>query len=267
MMLAAGAAAGPASGQGPAGTASTKGDGPGPLDRWKREAAEYRFAVPGRDGPGPALRDEPVLRWTNPIRDTDDGIALLWVDRGRPAAVACFYRVRWQGRATEGHEFHSLAPAGFTVTRDGGTVWAPRGAGFAPRPIPRAPRPAESAAERLRQIQALAREFRASVDDDRKAAELRMLSRPIYRYEAGPGPEGDGALFAFVLTTDPEAILAIEALPGPDGPAWHAGFARMTDHSLRARHRDAVVWEVAPIPGDKGIDNPYCVRWDVGPQP
>lgn len=213
------------------------------------------------------LRDEPVLHWTNPVRETDDGLVLLWLDRGRPAAIACFYRARWQGRLTEAHEFHSLALSGLSATLKGSTVWAPTGAGVTPKPIPGAPPPAASPAERLRQMRALAREFRVTVDADKRSTELRMLSQPIYRYEAGPGGSPDGALFAFVLTTDPEAILMIEDRSGASGPRWHYSLARMTDHSLKATHNAQVVWEAAPIPGDKGLANPYCVRWDVGPRP
>ena len=65
-------------------------------DRWKREAAEYRIVLRTEPETAPALRDEPALRWTNPVRETDDGLVLLWLSGGRPEAVARFYRAKLQ---------------------------------------------------------------------------------------------------------------------------------------------------------------------------
>ncbi len=107
--------------------------------RWKREAAEYRIVLHSKQETPPALRDEPALRWTNPVRETDDGLVWLWLSGGRPAAVACFYRAKLEGRTIEAHEFHSLATVLLTATRSGQTVWAPRIPGVIPSPIPAPP--------------------------------------------------------------------------------------------------------------------------------
>src|SRR5271156_2607058 len=85
-------------------------------------------------------------------------------------------------------------------------LWHPAGPGIRSEPIPGAPRPAATAAERLRQMRALAREFKASVDLEKGGTELRLLSQPLFRYES----KSDGALFAFVMATDPEALLVID---------------------------------------------------------
>jgi hypothetical protein len=66
-----------------------------------------------------ALKSEPALRWTNPERETDGGLVFLWLGRGRPEAVSCFYRVRFEGRLVESHEFVSLAVVGLTATLRG----------------------------------------------------------------------------------------------------------------------------------------------------
>jgi hypothetical protein len=236
------------------------------VERWKREAAEYTIVE--RTVPETVLRlkAEPALHWTNPIRDSDNGLVFLWLADGRPAAVVCFYRSPWQGRILESHEFHSLAPVGLTATRAGRTVWAPSAAGVIFRPIPGAAKPAETAAERLRQLRGLAREFQGVVDPDKGKTELRLLSQPLFRYELSGS--ADGALFAFVLTTDPEAVLAIEERAGADGSAWNFAFAKMTNHSVAMRHRDRVVWEV-PQDQEYYTDStrPYFVRWDEAPAP
>ncbi len=167
---------------------------------------------------------------------------MLWLSGGRPEAVAGFYRVRFEGRPTEAHEFHSLAPVPLTTTRGGRTVSAPRVRGVTPRPLPGAPRPALTPTERLRQMRALAREFKAAVDLEKGGSDLRLLSQPVFRYES----KADGALFAFVLTTDPEVLLMIEDRPDKGVPAWHYANARMSNRSLVAKHRDRVVWECRP---------------------
>lgn len=232
------------------------------LDRWKREALEYRIVgVDGQDKPL-SFKAEPVLRWTNPVRETDGGLSFLWLERGRPVVVACFYRVRYEGKLTEAHEFLSLATMGLRATLASRSVWAPDAPGVEFRPVPDAPKPAGTPAERLRQLRTMAREFRATVDADKGRTELRQLSQPVYRYE----DRADGALFAFVLTTDPEAWLLIEERQGPEGPAWHYAFARMSDHSLSARHHDRTVWEVPRDTDNGNPTKPYCCRWDVGPR-
>ena len=70
-------------------------DQKGLVDRWAREVAEY--AVVAHSDPEAALRlkSEPALRWTNPERETDGGLVFLWLGRGRPEAISCFYRVRF----------------------------------------------------------------------------------------------------------------------------------------------------------------------------
>jgi hypothetical protein len=246
-------------------TAPPKRDAPELLERWKREAANYRIVAHTDPETALALRDEPALHWTNPLREADDGLVLLWLSGGRPRAVACFYRARWDGRLHEGNEFHSLAPVGLTATLGGRTLWAPPVPGLDPRPIPGVPAPAATPAGRLRQMRALAREFSAIVDNDKVRTELRQLSQPLFRYETPTDEVLDGALFAFVLTTDPEALLLLEALPGPSGPSWYYAFARMSNHSLSARHKNQTVWEVPKDMDDQNPAKPYCVRWDVHP--
>ena len=229
------------------------------VERWKREAAEYRIVVQTSPETVPSLRAEPALEWTNPIR-ADDGVCLLWVADGRPQAFACFFR--YGGRVSEAHEFHSLATVPLVASLDRQPLWHPRGPGIRPETIPGAPKPAASAAERLRQMRGLAREFKASVDLEKGGTELRLLSQPLFRYES----KSDGAIFAFVMATDPEALLLIDERTGDGGPAWHYSFARMSNHSLAAKRKDRIVWEAPVDPHDTDPAKPYFVRWDAEPR-
>jgi len=231
------------------------------VERWKREAADYRVVLQTSPETVPSLRADSALDWTNPIR-VDDGVALLWVADGRPQVFACFFRYKWEGHVGEAHEFHSLATVPLVASLGGRPLWHPQSPGIRPEPFPGVPRPAATAAERLRQIRGLAREFKVSVDLEKGGTELRQLSQPLFRYES----KSDGALFAFVMATDPEALLLIDERPAEKGPAWHYAFARMSNHSLAAKRRDRVVWEVPGDTNDTDPAKPYCVRWDVGPR-
>jgi hypothetical protein len=214
------------------------------LDGMKRSAASYRIATDAQPPRDLVLNEEPVLRWTNPVRDTTAGAIFVWLADGRPEVVTSVYRNPVEGKIVEEHEFQSLATTGLTATRDGQTVWVPQTAGIELAPIPGAPRPAATAAERLRQMGALAREFHAFFDGAEDKSELRLLPKPLFRYETKRRDVSDGALFAFVLTTDPEVLLLIESRPLAGIPTWHSGFARMSMVNLRAAHKDRNVWKV-----------------------
>ncbi len=243
-------------------------DGPPKPDaepgHWRDAAASYR--ITGDSGrPSPlTLREEPVLKWTNPERKADDGAVFLWLDRGRPEVAASFYRYKSDGLPFEDHEFVSLSPGPLSARRDGEVVWALLEGNVRPEPIPGAPRPASTPAERLRQIKALSREFRASYNNPPDLSEIRLLTQPIYRFET----EGkradilDGALFAYVQTTDPEVLLAIEArAEAGGGPmAWHYSAARMSMVNLRVRHKDREVWSAVWDNDYRGPSKPYMVR-------
>src|SRR5206468_2270608 len=107
-----------------------------------------------------------------------------------------------------------------------------RAPGVELKPVPGSPAPAPTAAQRALQLRAIAREFSGrSLSDQGQAWELRLLPRPLHRYENPEGDLLDGALFALVSTagTDPEIILVIEARTTAAGPRWFFGAARFSD--------------------------------------
>lgn len=223
----------------------------------KEAAQTYRITL-GTDPPKRlALCAEPLLRWTNPLRKTNEGAVFLWVADGRPEAVASFYRFKYERSIQEEHEFQSLALTGLTATRDGRDVWFARQAGVNLVPIPDAPVPAGTPAERLRQLRALASQFRAFFDSPTDQAELRLLARPLYRYETHRADLVDGALFAFVQATDPEVLLLIEDRPHNGALAWQYGLARMSMVNLRAELKRQVVWRAEWDNDRFAPDKPY----------
>jgi hypothetical protein len=227
------------------------------LEDLKHAAARYRVVADDKVPKTMALVAEPVLHWTNPLRQTHDGAVFIWLADGRPEVAASLYRYKSNGITFEDHEFQSLATTGLTASRNGQQVWAPRTGGITLNPIPGAPKPPSTPAERLRQMRALAHEFHAFFDVPGDRSELRLLSRPLYRYDVNRPELLDGALFAFVVATDPEVLLAIEARPVGGASVWHYGLARMSMVNMRAQHKDRQVWSVNWV-NDLGSPNqPY----------
>ncbi len=192
---------------------------------------------------------EPVFRMGKQgAQDIEEGAIFLWIgEAGRPEAAVQVFLIRNADhpRGIWLHEFTSLSPRRLTAIRAGRPTWSPRTPGIEFRPVPGAPKPAGSAPQRLRQMRAIAGDFRAT--DNFKArgwSDLRLLPTPIARY-GGTGTELlDGALLAFVIGTDPEVFLFLEARPGVGGPAWHYALAPMTAYALQATYRGKAVWEL-----------------------
>jgi hypothetical protein len=232
----------------------------------KSEATAYTIRLEGSNRPL-TLQPEPILKWTNPVIGTIYGDVFIWTNQGRPEAVASIYRF-YSPITHRANEFHSLALGKLTAERDGTAAWTPSQPGLELKPIPGAAAPADSAPARLRQMRALAQEFtgrqtsREGVDRD-----MRLLAQPIYRYENTKGELIDGGLFVFVLGTDPEAFLLIEARRPPGGaPEWRFGATRMNSINLRLNHRGREIWNAPEIPWEQVWDprQPYTVfRYDT----
>jgi len=236
----------------------------GGANPWKDVASTYRITLDSSRPIALTLREEPALKWTNPQRRADDGAVFVWTDRGRPEIAASFYRYKVDGKPFEDHEFVSLSTSPLSARRDGQVIWSLTAGNIRPTPIPDAPKPASTPNERLRQMRALAREFRATFNNPPDLSEIRLLTQPLYRFET----EGrrtdvlDGALFAYVHTTDPEVLLVIEARPEVDGghSTWHYSLARMSMVNMRVHHKDREVWSVQWATKLKDPTEPYMVR-------
>ncbi|MDR3636284.1 MAG: hypothetical protein P4L84_20950 [Isosphaeraceae bacterium] len=243
----------------PASAAARPDRGDEHLAQMKRSAEAYQITLNTEPPRRLELRMEPVLRWSNPLRITSDGAVFLWLSEGRPEVIASFYQFQRNGMTAEDHEFQSLATTGLTATRGDSDVWFPRDPGVTLAPIPDAPAPAGTPAERLRQMRALAREFRAFLDRPNNKSELRLLSQPLFRYETRRADLSDGALFSFVLTTDPEVLLLIEARPYEGKLAWHYALTRMSMMELRVERKGTTVWQVPFNTEANSRKRPYLI--------
>jgi hypothetical protein len=243
--------------------APARAQDPATADKEKRQRLERQFQeslgwYQVSAGPNSGvMKPRPVLRWLNPTRgQKGEPTLILWTDAGRPQALASVYP--WGTNLT--YECVSLARGeGLTAREEGRTVWAPGAAGVTFRGLPDAPAPAATAAGRLKQAKALAERFKvALVSTDRERAsreELRMLATPIYRYEIDGAKAAhpdliDGAVFAFVQGTDPEAVLLVEAVRQGGGIGWQYAFGRATGYDVEARLGSSVVWSTPPWTND-----------------
>lgn len=207
-------------------------------------AADYKLTRPAApDAPLERLK-EPALRWSNPLRKTDDGMVFLWTIDRRPAAALCVYTY---GENGIDHEFQSLSGESLELEYRSTPCWHPErpGVEFVPLRGEVDP-PAGTPAQRLTQMRKFLRDFSATVGHDAVGRhELRLLTQPLYRYSDPEQGLVDGAVFAFVQGTDPELLLLIEARGKPGEPAtWQVAPARMTMVALELKYQGASVWSI-----------------------
>jgi hypothetical protein len=106
--------------------------------------------------------------------------------------------------------------------------------------------------------------WKADSNDQEK---LRLLERPLYRYEPETGPVIDGAVFAFVQGTDPESLLMIELVEEASQLKWEYAFARRTAGRLEWRLDVVVVWSAPLNPEYKDPQGPhFTVHIVIDPQ-
>jgi hypothetical protein len=240
------ALAGSLLGQDPGGSEAGNEEPNDPVKFMRDTLDPIKLYEPGRGTPL-RVRPEPAFRLGKQAADVvQEGAIFLWLDDdGRPQAAVQVFEVRDRG-APDGiwiHEFVLLAPTPLNGEGPGTRPWSPRTPGVELRPVPDAPRPASTPAQRERQMRALARDFHASDNFHEKSwTELRLLPTPVARYGEAGSALSDGALFAFVTGTDPEAFLFLEVRPGKDGPGWQYAFAPMTCWELKGAHKGQAVW-------------------------
>jgi hypothetical protein len=210
-----------------------------------------QYFIAEQDAP---LKPHVVLKWGNRVRGAGlvVGLSVVWADETRPQVIASIYP--WEGILTQ--EYDLLARDAKVVAKaNDRVVWRPATTGLEFRPFPGAPSPAKSQARRRVQLKELAEQFEVTMigwsleKADRE--QLRLLPQWLYRYGAEGKDVLDGALFGYVIGTDPEAALMIEAFWTGDGKyQWQYAFVRQTSGGLEAKLRNEVVWTAEKRPGE-----------------
>jgi hypothetical protein len=207
------------------------------------------------------LKPHIVMKWGNQARGEGVGVGLsvVWADETRPQVIASIYP--WEGILTQEHDLLARE-ANVTAKANGRVVWRPMTTGLEFRPFPDTPPPAKSQARRRLQLKELADRFQVTMVgwslDKPDPEKLRLLPQPLYRY-GGEGKEVlDGALFGYVMGTDPEAALMIEAFRTADGDyQWQYAFVRQTSGGLEGKLGDEVVWTAVKRPGEDDPSQPH----------
>jgi hypothetical protein len=222
-----------------------------------------RWAIRVGDEPGrPAkVGSDPVLRYSNPGVGRVYGDVYLFTLDGRPEAVLAIYKWFTPYTGFEA-EMHSLSTSRLRGEREGQEAWRPDRPGLELKDVPDAPTPAASAVERMSQMRSIAGGFAGRLVDSRVVATgegqaLRLLPKPLYRYEPRDPTLRDGALFAFVIGTDPEFFLLLEDRETPQGLRWRYGLARMNSDPLQVTYKGKEVWKAEKVADRHDPRGPY----------
>lgn len=190
-----------------------------------------------------------LLRWSNPRGDVADGMMAVYTTGPgeRPAAISNIYvhGPKLNGLAMEA--FADIHPGPIKLVRGSRKVWSPESRYSKFAILPDAPEPSDNPARRLVQIKRMADRFEI-IDGFREPRSppvpqtLRRMTRPTYRYGKPDGEIIDGALFTYVIATDPEACLVIEIHRKDGRTFWQYMALPMTIYSLDAKLDGNAVW-------------------------
>lgn len=209
------------------------------------------------------LREPPVLNFTNPERNQERGSVLVWLHDERPAVIGQFFRFNVQDRRATKHALHSLSESPLSARFDDELAWTPEGPGIVWKTVAEAPAVGPNRVNRLLQMRQLTRRFKVNLIDPKdKSTELRLAPRPLFEYSAPKAGVTDGVIFSYVIATDPEAILMIEAFEERGKLGFRYAFARFHFYRLTATDGDNLVWNVEYDPTMKGntIGNPATMK-------
>ncbi len=217
------------------------------LDEFVAEAKTYRIALGGADDKHLELAPQPLLHWGNPARNGEDGAVFAWLKDGRPEVIGSVFEYPARGVVVRKHALHSLSDQPVIAMFDNVEVWSPKTGGVKFAAVSGAAPPDNSPRRRLSQMRELARQFSVELIDLKDSkSELRLMSQPLLRYEPKAGVTKDGAIFAFAIGTDPEALLLLESRKSEGAARWEFAFARFHFVTLTARHENREVWHVEP---------------------
>lgn len=208
--------------------------------RIDRSLEKYKVFVGDSSEPMESIH---ALTWNNPLAGGNGKFrTVLFIHQGQPKSVCCI----WPGPSGLYHEFGSLTRESLKGTLGGNVTWQMPADALEFRPIPDAGTPAEDRRRRMSQMKRLIDRFSAIETVSRKGEPtrevLRQLTTPLYRYQQKRGDIVDGAVFCFVHTTDPEALVVIEAVKKNGVMSWEYAFVRRTTLSVIGELDEKQVW-------------------------
>ena len=241
---------------------AAQGDGAMVSQQWMKLATATQISVDQSDGKQPVkakLHPAPLLSYTNPVRSRDQhGAIYLWTVADRPVALASFWSFRGSADTHRlSIEFHALCdqqmlePILPQLVRPRRELpqWTPPTPSLVWKPLDdtviASRSPALIRSITRRQANRFAAELKDPASGESKP--LRLLPRPLHEYSQTTNQDGDviyGAIFAYVLATDPEAFLHLEVRQTRTGPEMHFACTRMTGRPLAMTLNSNQVWSV-----------------------
>ena len=216
-------------------------------ERATEETKLWEIALENRDQSVATVEAKPGLRWSWSNDGRYYGGVYIYTMNQRPVAIMQYFQ--WfepiQGVYFSGT---SLTDVPMTATREGRVMWSPRKNDIVMRDVPGAPVPERTPGARLVQMRRIAEKFQFEVQDKRVTIvkrQLRFLSQPIFRFGEKSDDNLDGAIFAYVATSnDPAAMVILEAVREKNESRWRYGIPRSWSFAAKAVYDDRAVWEV-----------------------
>jgi hypothetical protein len=210
----------------------------------KQAIAEFKVE------PEMKFASDPILRYSDPVRELLDASVWRLGEEGRPKAIVTvelYRRPNNVGLLT--YEFTLVADERISL-RSTRTLESSRQLAWAPpvskpefKTIADAPTPAEARPRRLVQMKELIRRFKVVEFFNMMQAECRLMPQPIDRYDDKDAKIVDGAVFAFAHGTNPEIAVSLET----DGKGWRYHVIRLTSAGAKVDLDGQTVYEADHI--------------------
>jgi hypothetical protein len=226
------------------------------LKEMQQRVDDCRVSLTNDKKSKPQLVATPIFHYSDEIRNIEDAGTWLWTDQGRPVAAMKVERIKpgvslrpWQ------YCFTSLSSELVTAQWNGEPTFHASKPGITWKSLD--DKPATTRVARLAQMREMARRFSAELRDavnNQNLHQMRLLSRPLYRYEEGIAIAEDGAVFGLSGTgTNPDLLLLLDLTK--DG-TWQYGVAGMTAAAVTVRLNDDIVWQISSAgAGGHVLDN------------
>lgn len=204
------------------------------------------------------------FRFNHPKTNCDDATVWLWGATGRPMALLTLSGT-WPANNPIGswsYELSSLTTSPLRASGIGDWTWTAAAGKLVFEELSDAPPAADTATRRLRQMKDLSRRFNGQGLYGPKLeehVELRVLPTPLHTYRDEAQHVREGALFALVEATNPEAVLMIELVDEGGRDVWKYAFNRISSGQIRGRLDDKEVWTSGPSGLEEADEAYYLV--------
>jgi hypothetical protein len=214
--------------------------------------------------------EKPLLYYGDSTRENDRGSLWAWGDQGRPVVLLELFQ-HTNDRSKWAYALSNTSGRRVRASLNGRPWWRENESASVPKGIPGAPTPATDAAQRQRQLKALAQKFTGHEfwDPGNSRYELRRLDRALVTYRDEADGVLEGALFVLANGTNPEIPVFIECRADPKGmakPVWQFAVGRLAHAELHLEYDGKGVFDAPRGDRVSAPDKPYWLGFvETGP--